>query len=139
MHYAPWGLPSTARNILRVAGGNASWALNRGFGASLEPLSTRAFSPEPYQPMDRGEGLYRLIEGSLATDWDFPWEKLRLPVLSMTGLHDRVFYVAADVEALAARIAGLQRVEFADAGHLVPLERPREFSAALLAFARRLQ
>ena len=98
-----------------------------------------AFSPEPYQPMDRGEGLYRLIEGSLATDWDFPWEKLRLPVLSMTGLHDRVFYVAADVEALAARIAGLQRVEFADAGHLVPLERPREFSAALLAFARRLQ
>jgi 3-oxoadipate enol-lactonase len=98
-----------------------------------------AFSPEPYQPMDRGEGLYRLIEGSLATDWDFPWEKLRLPVLSMTGLHDRVFYVAADVEALAARIAGLQRVEFADAGHLVPLERPRAFSAALLAFARRLQ
>jgi pimeloyl-ACP methyl ester carboxylesterase len=54
----------------------------------------------------------------------------------MTGLHDRVFYVAADVEELAARIAAIQRVEFRDAGHLVPIERPAGFTQALLEFAR---
>jgi 3-oxoadipate enol-lactonase len=103
----------------------------------LAAMRPGVFGAEPYQPMDRADGLYRLIEGSIGADWDFPWEKLKLPVLSMTGLHDRVFYVAADVEALGARIAGLQRVTFDDAGHLIPIERPRAFTRALLEFARR--
>jgi pimeloyl-ACP methyl ester carboxylesterase len=94
------------------------------------------FGPEPYLPMDRADGLYRLLEGSLAADWNVAWEKLKLPVLSMTGLHDRVFYVAADVEELAGRIAGIQRLEFADAGHLIPIERPAAFTKALLEFGR---
>lgn len=157
------GLPASALvliNTLRKPGVRLEWinqataALARAGGTRLimeanlpqlahpdllAAMRGGVFGPDAYQPMDRTDGLYRLIEGSLATDWDFPWEKLRLPVLSMTGLHDRVFYVAEDVEALAARIAGLQRIEFADAGHLIPVERPRAFSQALLAFARRLQ
>jgi 3-oxoadipate enol-lactonase len=102
----------------------------------LAAMRSGVFGAEPYQPMDRADGLYRLLEGSLAADWDVAWEKLKLPVLSMTGLHDRVFYVAADVEELAARISGLKRVEFPDAGHLVPVERPAGFARALLEFAR---
>jgi 3-oxoadipate enol-lactonase len=157
------GLPAIALvliNTLRKPGPRLEWinqatvALARAGGTRLimeanlpqlvnpEQLAAMrpgVFSGEPYLPMDRADGLYRLIEGSLAADWNFPWDKLRLPVLSMTGLHDRVFYVAADVEELAARIAGLQRVEFRDAGHLIPLERPQAFSLALLEFARRLQ
>jgi pimeloyl-ACP methyl ester carboxylesterase len=105
----------------------------------LGAMRSGVFSGEPYQPMDRADGLYRLLEGSLATDWDFPWEKLRLPVLSMTGLHDRVFHVAGDVAALAARLPDLRRVEFKDAGHLIPIERPQSFTRALLEFARRGQ
>ncbi|MGH8707700.1 MAG: alpha/beta fold hydrolase [Burkholderiales bacterium] len=104
----------------------------------LAAMRPGVFGAEPYQPMDRADGLYRLLEGSLATDWNFPWDGLKLPVLSMTGLHDRLFYVARDVEELGARIAGLQRVEFADAGHLIPIERPQAFARALLEFARRL-
>jgi pimeloyl-ACP methyl ester carboxylesterase len=101
----------------------------------LAAMRSGVFGPEPYLPMDRADGLYRLLEGSLAADWDVAWEKLKLPVLSMTGLHDRVFYVAADVEELAGRIAGIQRVEFRDAGHLIPIERPQAFARALLEFA----
>jgi pimeloyl-ACP methyl ester carboxylesterase len=104
----------------------------------LAAMRAGVFGPEPYQPMDRADGLYRLLEGSLATDWSFPWDKLKLPVLSMTGLHDRIFRVAADVEELSARIAGIQRVDFPDAGHLVPVERPAAFAQALLAFAGKL-
>jgi len=157
------GMPAAALvliNTLRKPGARLEWinqataALARAGGArlvmeanlpqlvnpeQLAAMRAGVFGPQPYQPMDPADGLYRLIEGSLATDWNFPWEKLKLPVLSMTGLHDRVFYVAADVEALAARIAGLRRVEFADAGHLIPIERPQAFAQALLAFAGRLK
>ncbi len=101
----------------------------------LAQMRPGVFGAEPYQPMDRADGLYRLIEGSLATDWDFPWERLGLPVLVMTGLHDRVFRVAEDVEALAARIPKARCVDFADAGHLIPVERPGSFASALLEFA----
>ena len=104
----------------------------------LAAMRAGVFGSEPYQPMDPADGLYRLLEGSIAADWDVPWERLKLPVLSMTGLHDRVFYVAADVEALLGRIKGARRVDFADAGHLIPIERPQAFSRALLEFARQM-
>lgn len=103
----------------------------------LGAMRAGVFGAEPYQPMDRADGLYRLIEGSIASDWNIAWEKLKLPVLSMTGLHDRVFYVAEDVAALAARLPDVRRVDFKDAGHLIPIERPQAFTRALLEFARR--
>lgn len=154
------GMPAAALvliNTLRKPGARLEWinqatvALARAGGTrlvmeanlpqlvnpgQLAAMRAGVFGPEPYVPMDRGDGLFRLLEGSLATDWNFPWERLKLPVLSMTGLHDRVFYVAADVEELAAKIAGLKRVDFPDAGHLVPVERPAGFTRALLEFAQ---
>jgi len=93
------------------------------------------FGAEPYQPIARDDGLYRLMEGSIAADWDVPWEQLALPVLVMTGHHDRVFRVAADIDELAARLPQVQRVEVANAGHLIPIERPAEFARAMLEFA----
>ena len=102
----------------------------------LVAMRPAMFGKEPYQPMNRSDGLYRLIEGSIGTDWNFHWERLKLPVLAMTGLHDRVFYVPEDVEALVARLADCRRVVFKDAGHLIPIERPQAFSRALLEFAR---
>jgi len=102
----------------------------------LAAMRRTLFGTEPYLPMSPGDGLYRLIEGSIAADWNFHWERLKLPILSMTGLHDRVFYVAEDVDALAARFADCRRVNFKDAGHLIPIERPQAFTRALLEFAR---
>ena len=46
---------------------------------------------------------------------------------------------AADVEELAARIPTRRTLTFADAGHLIPTERPRPFADALLDFARTLR
>ena len=102
----------------------------------LAALRPGVFTAEPYQPMAPADGMFRLLAGSLAADWDLPWERLAVPVLIMTGLHDRVFYVPADVEQLTARIPEHRTVTFADAGHLIPVERPRAFADALLAFAR---
>ena len=58
-----------------------------------------------------------------------------MPVLIVSGLKDRIFFDAADVAELAARIPDSRMLEMADAGHLVPAERPRETVAALAEFA----
>ena len=104
----------------------------------LAAMRPAIFSGEPYTPMDPKEGLMRLMEGSLEADWDLPYEKLQVPVLLLTGLHDRVFRVAEDVAALAARIPRRKSLVFDDAGHLIPMERPAKFTAALLDFAETL-
>lgn len=90
---------------------------------------------DAFAPMDAADGLMRLMQGSLETEWDFPYERLSLPVLIMTGLHDRVFRIDKDVAELVARIPKRREIVFADAGHLIPVERPEKFGKALLEFA----
>jgi 3-oxoadipate enol-lactonase len=104
----------------------------------LAAMRGNAFGAAPYQPLAPTDGLYRLFEGSLAADWDVPWERLSLPVLNITGLHDRAFFVAEDVNALAARLPEVRKEVFSDAGHMIPVERPQEFATRLLDFARTL-
>jgi pimeloyl-ACP methyl ester carboxylesterase len=46
--------------------------------------------------------------------------------------------VPEDVAALTARLPQARTVLFRDAGHLIPVERPAAFTAALEEFARGL-
>jgi pimeloyl-ACP methyl ester carboxylesterase len=71
-------------------------------------------------------------------DWDFPYERLGAKVLLMTGRHDRVFRVDADVAELKARIPEAHEIVYPDAGHLIPIERPERFTRDLIAFAEGL-
>jgi pimeloyl-ACP methyl ester carboxylesterase len=103
----------------------------------LGAMQPSAFAPEPYQAMDPASGLYRLMQGSLETDWAFAWSSLAVPTLVMTGLHDRLFRVAADVAELVRDIPDVETVEMPDAGHMIPVERPASFAAVLERFAVR--
>ena len=94
--------------------------------------------PGGYTPLDRSVGIFRLIESGEQVDWDLPYEELNLPVLNVTGLQDQIFYDAADVTRLLARLPDVRPVALADAGHLIPLERPRALAQELLTFAREL-
>jgi len=49
-----------------------------------------------------------------------------------------MFLNLADVTNYVARLPQVQRLDMADAGHMVPLERPQAFIQALLDFARTL-
>jgi len=125
--------------LARVGGTQLVMEANLPMLVNPEQLATMRpsmFSGKAYQPMAPTDGMFRLMSGSLAADWGFPWERLTVPVLIMTGLHDRVFYVAADVAELSARVPSHRALTFADAGHLIPIERPRAFAEALLDFAR---
>lgn len=59
--------------------------------------------------------------------------RLSLPTLLLTGTKDVAdFQLIAD--ALTASVPDLTRVDFADAGHMLPLERPAEMARALVDF-----
>ena len=52
----------------------------------------------------------------------------------MTGEHDRVFLVKEDVLELSKRIPNAGMVNFMDAGHMIPMERPEKFTNKLMSF-----
>lgn len=88
-----------------------------------------------YTPLDPNSGALNLVTHMGATSWDVDWSKLTLPVLSITGLQDRVFYDADIVNELYATLPDARRVDLADAGHMVPAETPDALVSALMDFA----
>jgi 3-oxoadipate enol-lactonase len=93
---------------------------------------------EPYAALDPDSGAARLLAAGSEADWDVPWERLDMPALVLSGLQDRVFFDAADVAALSARLPQAERIDLPDLGHLVSMERPQVVVDACLALARRI-
>jgi pimeloyl-ACP methyl ester carboxylesterase len=73
---------------------------------------------------------------TIETNWDLPWENLPLPALVMSGLQDRVFFDAQVVTRLCTRLPRVTRLDWEDAGHLLPLEKPQALAGALVDFAK---
>ncbi|PIP95973.1 MAG: hypothetical protein COW75_11585 [Rhodobacterales bacterium CG18_big_fil_WC_8_21_14_2_50_71_9] len=89
-----------------------------------------------YAPLPPEHGHMNLMRHAAATDWDIPYERLSLPTLVVTGLQDRVFLDRDVVDRLYARLPDARREEWADAGHLLPQERPEKLAESLARFAR---
>ena len=90
-----------------------------------------------YQPLAPDSGFYKLLaEAGRTADWDIPYESLDLPVLVITGLQDHVFLELPVVDHLTNRMPDTRRVDMADAGHLIPGERPQALVDALLNFVK---
>jgi 3-oxoadipate enol-lactonase len=58
---------------------------------------------------------------------------IKVPTLIITGTHDSLM-PPANSERLASLIPGSKLVHIANCGHMVPLEKPRELSKAILEF-----
>jgi pimeloyl-ACP methyl ester carboxylesterase len=93
---------------------------------------------EPYAALDPASGTARLLAAGIEADWDVPWERLEVPALVLSGLQDRVFFDAADVAALSARLSQVERIDLPDVGHLVSMERAQAVVDACLALARKI-
>ncbi|MBT8425678.1 MAG: alpha/beta hydrolase [Silicimonas sp.] len=85
----------------------------------------------PYAPLDPGHGHANLMRNSVETDWGFDWASLSLPVLSITGLHDRVFRDPEVIDRLFSLLPDARREDWDNAGHLLPLERPERLVESL--------
>jgi pimeloyl-ACP methyl ester carboxylesterase len=92
-----------------------------------------------YPALEPGSGHYKLLsEAGRHSDWNFPYEKLSLPTVVITGLQDHVFFEKEAVEALFARIPDGRRVDMPAAGHLITAEQPAELAETLISFAKEI-
>ncbi len=92
-------------------------------------------TPAAYEPLSTDSGTYKLLaEAAPSADWDLPYERLTLPTLVITGLQDHVFLENSVVEELFARLPQGQRLDIADAGHLIPGEHPEKLVDILANF-----
>ncbi|MGI9479963.1 MAG: alpha/beta fold hydrolase [Hyphomicrobiaceae bacterium] len=90
---------------------------------------------QSYAPCPPDDRALMLLKSGGTADWDINYEAIDVPVLAISGLQDRVFYNEADVSALAQRMPQCTRMDMADAGHMIPVERPVNLGKALLSFA----
>jgi len=104
--------------------------VNPEFASTLRPK----FLTGNYTPLDPDHGHANLMRNSVATNWAFDWSTLTLPVLSITGEHDRVFRDPDVIDRLFGTLPNAQREDWDDAGHLLPLERPEKLAASLARF-----
>lgn len=88
-----------------------------------------------YAPCAPSDPALMLLKSGPTADWNMNYEAVDVPVLVISGLQDRVFFNAEHVSELAGRFSKGQRVDLANAGHMIPVERPNELSAEILKFA----
>lgn len=106
--------------------------------AQLAAIRPKHLLETSYQPMGPDHPRRRLAEGARRADWGFDWSRLTMPVLVMTGMHDRLFRVQGDVDALMATMRDADEVRFADEGHALHTENPARAAQVILDFADRL-
>ena len=131
----------TMVNVARYGGTALLMDMNMPVIASpsfLEKMKSNALNPSNYKGLDENSGIFKLMEGSLTANWNIDWSKINVPVLVMTGHHDKVFRISDDIDEIAKSIKNVQRLEFNDCGHLIPLEKPIEFAVYLNNFAKKL-
>lgn len=103
----------------------------------LETLRDSHLSDAGYTPWPADHPRRRLAEQVKTVDWDIPWQDLHLPILVMTGLHDRLFRIQPDVDELVARLPDATVVTYADGGHSLQAEYPDRFVADVTGFVSR--
>lgn len=92
-----------------------------------------------YTSLDPDSGHFKLLsEAGRKSDWDLPYERLKLPTLVITGLQDHVFFEKDVVDELFSSLPNGQRVDMPDAGHLIPAEQPGELAQLLISFAKEI-
>lgn len=132
----------TMINVARYGGTALLMDMNMPVIASpsfLDKMKPNALNPNNYKKLEENSGVFKLMKGSLTANWNFDWSKIEVPVLIMTGHHDKVFRIPGDIEQIANSIKHFQRLEFPDCGHLIPLEKPNEFANHLSQFAKTLR
>ena len=104
----------------------------------LNKVKSNALVFENYKPLEKKNGILKLMEGSLSTNWSFDWSKINIPTLVMTGHLDKMFRISEDIDELVKKIKNPIRIELPNCGHLIPLEEPEQFSDYIINFANNL-
>lgn len=109
--------------------------VNQDFAAKMRPN----FLKGGYGPMDPDHPHLNLMSHAASADWAIDWSELSLPVLNITGMQDRVFYESDVVDRLYATLPDARREDWADCGHLIPLEHPESLAESLISFGAEIE
>ena len=127
----------TMVNVARYGGTSLLMDFNMPVIASpsfLEKMEPNALNPKNYKGLDENSGIFKLMEGSLTANWDVDWSKIDIPILIMTGHYDKVFRIPGDIDEICNTMKNIERVEFPECGHLIPMENPNEFAEKINQF-----
>jgi pimeloyl-ACP methyl ester carboxylesterase len=105
----------------------------------LKKLRPTHLPADGYKPWPADHPRRRLAEGVNKADWDVPYEQLTLPVLVMTGVHDRLFRIQPDVDEIVARLPDATVITYPDGGHSLQAEFPDRFVTDIAGFADQLR
>ena len=128
----------TMVNVARYGGTSLLMDFNMPVIASpsfLEQMEPNALNPKNYKGLDEDSGIFKLMEGSLTANWDFDWSKIDIPTVIMTGHYDKVFRIPSDIDDICSTMKNIERIEFPECGHLIPMENPIEFADKINQFS----
>ena len=131
----------TMVNVARYGGTSLLMDFNMPVIASpsfLEKMDPNALNPKNYKGLDETSGIFKLMEGSLTANWDVDWSQIDIPTLIMTGHYDKVFRIPSDIDEICNTMKNIERVEFPECGHLIPMENPIEFAEKINQFGSNL-
>ncbi len=91
-----------------------------------------------YTPIATDDGALHLLKAGEATSWDVNWHDIKIPVLNITGLQDRIFRDDSVIEKMLECFADVKALQYANAGHMIPSEDPNRLARDLIQFAKTL-
>lgn len=100
----------------------------------LGRISPRHLLSTEYVPMESSHPRRMLAEAAAKADWNFPWESLKMPVLILTGMRDRLFRVEDHVDEIMGTMHDVKEVRFAQAGHALHSEEPTRTADEIITF-----
>jgi pimeloyl-ACP methyl ester carboxylesterase len=92
----------------------------------------------PYTPIATDDGALHLLKAGAATSWDVNWQDIKVPVLNITGMQDRIFRDDSVIEKMLECFADVKAVQYANAGHMIPGEDPGRLAGDLIKFVETL-
>lgn len=92
-----------------------------------------------YQPIAKNDGAWQLLDAGAKTEWTVDWRDISVPVLNITGLQDHIFRDDEVIARLLNQFHDVTALQYADAGHMVPVERPHRLAKDIHDFVGRLK
>ena len=109
------------------------------FGEKWQKQNRKSFLKSScYTPNKKNDGVWHLLRAGENTTWDVNWNKIDVPILNITGLQDQVFRNDEVITELLAQLQNVKVIEYADAGHMIPIETPKKLTQDILKFTERL-
>jgi pimeloyl-ACP methyl ester carboxylesterase len=91
-----------------------------------------------YTPIKKKDGAWHLLKAGENTMWNVNWETIDVPVFNITGLQDQIFRNDKVIAEMLTQFQNIKKIEYKDAGHMIPVETPEQLAKDILKFIERL-